>query len=74
MITVYRINQTDPEATPIPVKTFTSSGPLSVMVIGDEHSDSAKIIKKDENGTTAYDLNFCTHPYQWHHRIVLLLL
>ena len=54
VITVFRLNQTDPEAPPIPIKTFEGSGPMSVTVIGNEHNDSANIIKEDKNGITEY--------------------
>jgi len=54
VITVFKLNQTDPEAPPIPIKTFEGSGPMSVTVIGNEHNDSANIIKEDKNGITEY--------------------
>ena len=54
VITVFRLSQTDPEAPPIPIKTFEGSGPMSVTVIGNEHNDSANIIKEDKNGITEY--------------------
>ena len=54
VITVYKINQTNPEAPPIPIKTFDGSGPMSVIVIGNEYDDSANIIKEDKDGITEY--------------------
>ncbi len=54
VITVYKINQANPEAPPIPIKTFDGRGPMSVTVIGNEYDDSANIIKEDKEGITEY--------------------
>ena len=53
VVTVYKINQTNPEAPSIPIKTFDGSGPMSVTVIGNEDG-SANIIKEDKDGITEY--------------------